>query len=61
MFRAPASEDIARFVGVETIVDGVIVDVDRGLAVLEAGGHAFEVAADARPGSACGCAFDPKT
>jgi molybdopterin-binding protein len=50
VFRSPASEDVARFVGVETIVDGVVVKADAEIAVVEAGGHAIEVAAAARPG-----------
>jgi len=50
VFRAPASEDVARFVGVETILDGVVVTAEPGLAVVEVAGHALAVAADARPG-----------
>ena len=50
VFRAPASEEVARFVGVETILDGRVVSTDRGVAVLDCGGHTIEVAAAARPG-----------
>ncbi len=50
VFRSPASEEVARFVGVETILDGVVVSMDRDVAVVEAGGHVIEVAAPARAG-----------
>ncbi len=50
VFRSPASEEVARFVGVDTIVDGVVVSLDRDVAVVEARGHAIEVAAPARAG-----------
>jgi|RhiMetdeSRZDD1v2_1073273.scaffolds.fasta_scaffold37161_6 tungstate transport system ATP-binding protein len=50
VFRAPVSEEVARFVGVETILDGRVVSADRGVAVLSCAGHAIEVAAAALPG-----------
>jgi tungstate transport system ATP-binding protein len=50
LFRAPVSADVARFVGVETIVDGRVVAERDGLAVVEAGGQKLEVAAEAAPG-----------
>ena len=50
VFRAPVSEEVARFVGVETILDGRVVSADGGLSVVDCGGHAIEVAAAARPG-----------
>ena len=50
VFRAPASEEIARFVGVETILDCRVVDRDGMLSVLEAGGQTLQVAQPAEPG-----------
>jgi tungstate transport system ATP-binding protein len=50
VFRAPASEDVARFVGVETILDGQVVEWARDLAVVEVGGQMVEVAQRAEPG-----------
>jgi tungstate transport system ATP-binding protein len=50
VFRSPVSEDVARFVGVETIVDGVVVSAGRGVVMVEACGHAIEVAGPARAG-----------
>jgi len=50
VFGAPASEDVARFVGVETILSGEVVDADGGVAVVDVGGHRVEVAAPARLG-----------
>jgi tungstate transport system ATP-binding protein len=44
LFRAPASEAVARFVGVETIVDGRITAVRDGLLTLAVGGQPVEVA-----------------
>lgn len=46
LFRAPASEAVARFVGVETIVDGRIVAVGHGLLTLDVAGQKIEVAAE---------------
>jgi tungstate transport system ATP-binding protein len=50
VFRAPASEDIARFVGVETILDGRVVEWTRDLALVDVGGQTVEVAQRAEPG-----------
>ena len=45
VFQAPASEDVARFVGVETIVTGEVVSTEPGLAVVDVAGCKLEVAA----------------
>jgi tungstate transport system ATP-binding protein len=50
VFRAPASEEVARFVGVETIVDCLAMGQDGELSVLEAGGRLIEVAQPSAPG-----------
>lgn len=50
LFRAPLSEEIARFVGVETILDCRVLSVQPGLAVLDAGGQKIEVAAEVTQG-----------
>jgi len=46
LFRAPVSEEVARFVGVETILDCQVLSAQGGLAVLDAGGQKIEVAAE---------------
>jgi tungstate transport system ATP-binding protein len=51
VFYAPVSEDVARFVGVETLVTGRVVDVQAGVAVVEVGGRVVEVAAAAAAGA----------
>jgi tungstate transport system ATP-binding protein len=50
LFRAPATEEIARFVGVETILDCRVLSTQAGVAVVEAGGQKIEVAAEVVPG-----------
>jgi tungstate transport system ATP-binding protein len=50
VFRAPASEEVARFVGVETILDGQVVEWIRDLALVDVGGPMVEVAQRAEPG-----------
>ena len=51
VFRAPASEDVARFVGVETILDGRVVEWTRdGWPWSTSGGRCIEVAQRAEPG-----------
>ncbi len=50
VFHAPVSEEVARFVGVETIVSGRVLARDRGVTVVDVAGHKLEIAAAARPG-----------
>jgi molybdopterin-binding protein len=50
VFRAPVSEEVARFIGVETIVAGEVVDAEDGLARVEVAGRILEVATAARRG-----------
>ncbi len=50
VFRAPASEEVARFVGVETILDGRVIDWSRDLALVDVGGQMVEVAQRAEAG-----------
>jgi molybdopterin-binding protein len=50
VFRAPVSEAVARFVGVETLVECRVRSVSDGLAVLESGDRTIEVAQPAEPG-----------
>ncbi len=47
VFWAPASEEVARFVGVETIVEGEVIGVDGDLATVAVGERHVEVAAHA--------------
>jgi tungstate transport system ATP-binding protein len=51
VFYAPASEEVARFVGVETIVSGTVVAREDGVTMVDAGGGRIEIAADASPGA----------
>jgi len=50
VFQAPVSEEVARFVGVETIVSGEVVATQGGVALVEVWGRTVEIAASARPG-----------
>ena len=50
VFRAPVSEEVARFVGVETLIECRVRAVAGGLAILEAGSHTVEVTQPAEPG-----------
>ena len=50
VFRAPVSDEVARFVGVETLLDCRVRAVSDGLAVLEAGRQTIEVAQPAETG-----------
>ncbi len=49
-FQAPASETVARFVGVETIVSGDVIAADGGVVLVDVGGRRLEVGGTARPG-----------
>ena len=50
VFRAPVSEEVARFVGVETLLECRVRAVTGGLAILEAGKQTIEVAQPAEAG-----------
>lgn len=50
VFQAPASEEVARLVGVETVVGGVVVAVEAGVVVVDVDGRRLEVTGEARPG-----------
>ena len=50
VFRAPVSEEVARFVGVETLVECRVRAVTEGVATLEAGPQTIEVAQAAEAG-----------
>jgi molybdopterin-binding protein len=50
VFGAPASEAVARFVGVENLLPGRVVAVTDGLAEVDVGAARLTVATTARPG-----------
>jgi len=50
VFATPATEEVARFVGVETILPGKVISQERGLAVVGLGGTELEVLAEHSPG-----------
>ncbi len=50
LFRAPVSDEVARFVGVETIVDGYVSSESAGVATVEVCGQKIQVAAVAVAG-----------
>jgi tungstate transport system ATP-binding protein len=60
VFRAPVSEAVARFVGVETIVDCVVAGIDGDVVVLEVAGQRVEVAGEAKPGDAVRLCIRPE-
>ena len=49
VFRSPVSEEVARFVGVETLVSGEVISVQGGVTLVAVAGRKLEVAAPARP------------
>jgi len=50
VFQSPAAEDVARFVGVETIVSGEVSSVQDGVTLVDVAGRKLEVAVPAHPG-----------
>ena len=50
VFAEPFNEEVARFVGIETILRGHVQSVSQGLATVEIPGWALEVAAPLTPG-----------
>jgi tungstate transport system ATP-binding protein len=60
VFRAPLSEDIARFVGVETILDARVIECVGAQSILEVAGHPIDVAQPADPGEAVRLCLRPE-
>ncbi len=60
VFRAPESEAVARFVGLETIVAGRVRERRDGRLVVDAEGHALEVAGAGQPGERVLLALRPE-
>jgi tungstate transport system ATP-binding protein len=62
VFRAPVSEEVARFVGVETIVTGQVTaaGAGAGTVTVEVAGRALEIAASAAPGERVRVAIRPE-
>ena len=50
VFAAPATEDVARFVGADTIMSGLVRARRTGLCVLSVGGGEIQIESDARTG-----------
>ena len=50
IFYMPRGQDIARFVGIDTTLKGIVQENDRGLATISVGQALFEVVTPARPG-----------
>jgi len=60
VFRAPVSEEVARFVGVETIVTGQVTAAGAGTVTVDVAGRALEIAASAAPGERVRVAIRPE-
>jgi tungstate transport system ATP-binding protein len=50
VFNAPADEDVAAFVGVETVIPGKVIEAKEGVLVVQAGELHLEAVGDASPG-----------
>jgi tungstate transport system ATP-binding protein len=60
VFYAPVSEEVARFVGVETLVAGRVVGREAGVTAVDVGGRILEVAMEATPGTRVRVAIRPE-
>jgi molybdopterin-binding protein len=60
VFHAPASEEVARFVGVETIVTGRVLGRQDGVTRVEVGGCTLQTAAPAESGARVRLALRPE-
>jgi len=60
VFQAPASEEVARFVGVETIVTGRVLGREAGVTRVEVAGRILEVAAPVDTGVRVRLAIRPE-
>ncbi len=56
VFSSPKNREVAEFVGVENIIDGVIVSNDEGVATIDVGGNVIEAVSDYAIGEkVCAC------
>ena len=60
VFQSPVTESVARFVGVETIVSGRVVERSGGVTRVEVGGQTLEAATAAEPGARVRIAIRPE-
>ena len=60
VFQAPVAEDVARFVGVETIVPGRVLGREGGVTRVRVNGRTVEVSAPAEPGARVRVAIRPE-
>lgn len=60
LFAAPVSEEVARFVGVETVLPGRVLGEAEGLLTVEVAGQRVEVAGGARAGERVRLCFRPE-
>ncbi len=60
VFASPVDEEAAAFLGVETIVSGVVTSSDDGLATVDVSGHVIESASDIQPGAAVHVCIRPE-
>jgi tungstate transport system ATP-binding protein len=60
VFQSPASEEIARFVGVETIVTGRVIATHAGVTVVEVAGRKLEAAGPAAAGESVRLCIRPE-
>ena len=60
VFQAPVSEEVARFVGVETIVSGRVVDRADGITRVDVAGCTLELSGAAEPGAGVRVAIRPE-
>ena len=50
LFRAPIDEEIARFVGIATVLPGTVLTSSQGVVTVDVDGQQVQVAADGAPG-----------
>jgi len=50
IFRSPQSEEVAHFVGMENIIEGVIIANNEGIATINIGGNAVQAVSNYPPG-----------
>ncbi|MBA7673563.1 putative 2-aminoethylphosphonate import ATP-binding protein PhnT [subsurface metagenome] len=60
VFASPQNREVAEFVGVENIIDGVIVDNKEGLATIDVGGIAIEAVSDSAVGEKVSVCIRPE-
>ncbi|MFC1873832.1 ABC transporter ATP-binding protein [Chloroflexota bacterium] len=60
VFNSPRNKEVANFIGMENIIDGVVMSNEDGIATVEVSGHKIEVISDHQAGTGVSVCVRPE-